>query len=78
MKELAQETGAKAFFPSDISELAAVYSSIAEELANQYAIGYTSKNPKHDGAYRKVIVRLNGKPGIRTRTRNGYLSARNH
>lgn len=78
MKELAQETGAKAYFPTDIVELAGVYSSIADELANQYAIGYTSKNPKHDGGYRRVIVRITGKPGIRTRTRNGYLSARNN
>jgi VWFA-related protein len=77
MKALAQETGAKAYFPSDISELAGVYSSIADELANQYALGYTSKNPKKDGAYRRVIVRVTDKPGVRTRTRSGYLAARN-
>ncbi len=76
MKELAQETGAKAYFPTDITELAGVYASIAEELASQYAIGYTSKNPKKDGGYRRVIVRVN-EPGVRTRTRNGYLAARN-
>ena len=76
MKSLAQETGAKAYFPSDISELAGVYSSIAQELANQYALGYTPKNPKKDGAYRRVIVRVTDKPGVRTRTRNGYLAAR--
>jgi VWFA-related protein len=76
MKALAQETGARSFFPSDISELAGVYSSIADELANQYALGYTSKNPKKDGAYRRVIVRVTEKPGVRTRTRNGYYSAR--
>lgn len=76
MKALAQETGAKAYFPNDISELTGVYASIADELANQYALGYTSKNPKRDGSYRRVIVRVTDKPGIRTRTRNGYLSAR--
>ena len=76
MKALAQETGARSYFPADISELAGVYSAIAAELANQYALGYTSKNPKKDGAYRRVIVRVTEKPGVRTRTRNGYLSAR--
>jgi Ca-activated chloride channel family protein len=76
MKALAQETGARAFFPSDISELAGVYGSIAEELATQYAIGYTSKNPKKDGAFRRVIVRVGDHPGARTRTRSGYQSAR--
>jgi Ca-activated chloride channel family protein len=77
MKALAQETGAKSYFPTDISELAGVYSSIADELASQYALGYTSKNPKKDGGYRRVIVRVTAQPGVRTRTRNGYLSARN-
>jgi Ca-activated chloride channel family protein len=76
MKALAQETGAKSYFPSDISELAGVYSSIAEELAHQYALGYTSKNPRKDGAYRRVIVRVTMMPGVRTRTRTGYLAAR--
>jgi Ca-activated chloride channel family protein len=74
MKALAQETGARAFFPTAITELAGVYGSIAEELASQYAIGYTSKNPKRDGAFRRVIVRVLDQPGVRTRTRSGYQS----
>jgi Ca-activated chloride channel homolog len=76
MKSLAQETGARAFFPLDITELAGVYTLIAEELASQYALGYLSKNPKRDGAYRRVIVRVSDRPGMQTRTRSGYLSAR--
>jgi Ca-activated chloride channel homolog len=76
MKALAQETGARAFFPTDIGELADVYAVIADELAKQYALGYTSKNPKRDGAYRRVIVQVNQHAGARTRTRSGYLSAR--
>ena len=76
MKSLAQETGARAFFPLDITELAGVYTLIAEELASQYSLGYMSKNPKRDGAYRRVIVRVSDRPGMQTRTRSGYLSAR--
>ena len=76
MKALAQETGARAFFPTDIAELSGVYGSIAEELSNQYAIGYTSKNPKRDGAFRRVLVRITDRPDVRTRTRSGYLSPR--
>ena len=76
MKALAQETGARSFFPAEISELAGVYDLIAQELASQYALGYTSKNPKHDGAYRRVMVRVTDHPGVQTRTRTGYLSAR--
>ncbi len=76
MKSLAQETGARAFFPTQIRELGAVYGAIAEELANQYAIGYASKNPRRDGSFRRVIVRVAERPGARARTRSGYLAAR--
>jgi Ca-activated chloride channel family protein len=76
MKALAQETGARSFFPTELSELSGVYASIAQELATQYAIGYSSKNPRLDGSYRRVIVRIADKPGIRTRTRTGYTAPR--
>jgi VWFA-related protein len=76
MKALAQETGARAFFPLGIAELAGVYTLIAEELASQYALGYLSKNPMRDGAYRRVMVRVGDRPGVQTRTRSGYLAAR--
>jgi Ca-activated chloride channel family protein len=76
MKALAQETGARSFFPMDANELHGVYSAIAQELATQYALGYSSKNPKIDGAYRRVIVRVTDRPGVQTRTRAGYLAAR--
>jgi Ca-activated chloride channel homolog len=76
MKALAQETGARSFFPMELSELSGVYASIAEELATQYAIGYSSKNPRMDGSYRRVIVRIADKPGVRTRTRAGYTAPR--
>jgi Ca-activated chloride channel family protein len=74
MKSLAQETGARAFFPTEIRELEGVYGVIAEELANQYAIGYSSKNPRRDGAFRRVIVRVAERPDARARTRSGYLA----
>ena len=76
MKALAQETGARSFFPADVTELPAVYASIAQELATQYALGYSSKNPKQDGSYRRVIVRVTDRPDAKTRTRAGYLAAR--
>lgn len=71
MKALAQETGARSFFPTDISQLAGVYSSITKELANQYALGYTSNNPRRDGNFRRIFVRID-EPNVRARTRSGY------
>ena len=71
MKALALETGARSFFPTDISQLAGVYDQITQELSNQYAIGYTSKNPKRDGAFRRIVVRVT-ESNVRTRARSGY------
>lgn len=75
MKSLALETGARAFFPTNISQLAGVYGMITDELSNQYAIGYTSNNPKQDGSFRRVLVRVD-EPNVRTRTRSGYQVAK--
>ena len=76
MRALAQETGARSFFPSVISELAGVYDSIAQELASQYALGYTPKNPRRDGSFRRLIVRIADHPGAAPRTRTGYVAPR--
>jgi len=78
MKQIAGETGAKAFFPTCQRELAAAYAEIGRELASQYAIGYVSRNPVRNGAFRRVIVRVTDVPGgASPRTRTGYLAAAN-
>lgn len=76
MKSLAQQTGGRSFFPNEISELTGVYDQIADELASQYALGYSSKNPRRDGSYRRVIVQIRDHADVQARTRPGYLSAR--
>ncbi len=76
MKSLAQETGARAFFPTDIGELKGVYGSIAQELASQYALAYTPKVAWTDGGFRKIQVQVTDRPDVRTRTRAGYVSPR--
>ena len=58
LKQLAQETGGRAFFPTDARELPKIYQAIWDELASQYAIAYSSSNPKRDGAWRRIQVRL--------------------
>jgi len=75
MKQLASETGAKAFFPTGLPSLAEAYAEIGRELATQYAIGYVSRNPMRDGAFRRVTVRVSDSPGAQPRTRTGYLAA---
>lgn len=73
LRQLSQETGGRVFYPTSVSELPRIYEQIAQELASQYAIGYTSKNPLHNGAWRRITVRLS-KPGLTARTRQGYYA----
>ena len=72
LKTLAHETGGRPFFVDDISQLPAIYSQIADELSNQYSVGYVSKNPKRDGAWRRIIVRIT-KPNVTARAKAGYF-----
>jgi Ca-activated chloride channel family protein len=75
LRTLARETGGRAFFPMKIDDLAAVYAQIADELASQYTIGYTSLNPKRDGAWRRLAVQI-ARPSNTARTKNGYYAPR--
>jgi Ca-activated chloride channel family protein len=76
MKALAQETGGRSFVALEVGDLAGVYKSIGHELASQYALGYTSNNPRRDGAFRRVMVRLLDRAGAQPRTRSGYFAPR--
>jgi len=71
LKQLANETGGRAFFVTDARELAKIYQGIWDELSSQYAVAYSSANPKRDGAWRRVQVRLL-RPNITARTKLGY------
>ena len=73
MRQLAQETGGRAFFPAKIEELTSVYAQIADELASQYTIGYVSKNARRDGAFRRIVVQTT-RPGMTPRTKKGYFA----
>ena len=71
LRQLAQETGGRAFFVQKAEELTGVYGQIADELSSQYSIGYASKNARRDGAWRKVSVQVARASAV-TRTRRGY------
>jgi Ca-activated chloride channel homolog len=72
LKQLAQETGGRSFFPASVHELPKIYEQISQELSTLYSIAYTSKNPVRNGAWRRVVVRI-ARPGLIARTRQGYF-----
>jgi Ca-activated chloride channel family protein len=72
LRTLTEETGGRVFFVEQADQLPAVYGQIADELANQYSIGYTSTNRRREGKWRAVQVRVD-RPNTVARTRQGYF-----
>jgi len=77
LRQFSQETGGRSFFPSQIGDLANVYGQIADELSSQYVLGYSSKNAKRDGAWRRIVVRVD-RAGVSARTKTGYSAPTGH
>jgi Ca-activated chloride channel homolog len=72
LKQLAEDTGGRAFFTSKVIELEKSFSAIAKELRSQYQITYDPINDNFDNKFRKIEVRLPGYKDYRIRTKSGY------
>jgi len=73
LRQLAQETGGRTFFPEQVEDLPEIYQRISNELSSQYTLGYVSKNPIRDGRWRRVVVRVD-RPNVGARTKQGYYA----
>jgi VWFA-related protein len=74
MAALTRETGGQAHFVRSVADLRHVYDRVAEELRSQYAMGYVSSNPRHDGKWRRIVLRTPTRPGLHVRHRIGYYA----
>jgi Ca-activated chloride channel family protein len=71
LEDYARSTGGRPFFPRHVTELEEIFNTIVSELANQYVLSYSSTNPRQDGTWRDIKVRVRkGKYDIRAR--RGY------
>ena len=80
VRELAERTGGRAFFPKKATELQAAFTEIENELRTQYLIAYASTNKRRDGAYRRITVEVTNpdlqKQNVTIRHRPGYFAKR--
>lgn len=76
LRQFAQETGGRAYFPTTAAELGNIYQQIGDELASQYMLAYVSRNSRHDGQWRRIVVRTN-RPNTLARTKQGYYGPTN-
>lgn len=78
LRELAQRTGGRAFFPDKKFNLTAAFAEIEKELRTQYLIAYSSTNKRRDGSYRKITIEITNpeirKEKLELRHRPGYFA----
>ena len=78
MRDLAQRTGGRAFFPDKKLDLTAAFAEIEQELRTQYLNAYSSTNKRRDGAYRKITIEITNpdlrKQKLQLRHRPGYFA----
>jgi Ca-activated chloride channel family protein len=78
LKQLAEASGGRAFFPKGAEEMCEAFEQIALELRSQYSIGYAPSNFIADGRWRRVKVRLRqarDASRLKVRSRAGYYAA---
>jgi VWFA-related protein len=75
LTELTQQTGGRAWFPNDVSDIGNITPEIAHDIRNQYVVAYTPTNLAADGSFRKIKVDVDV-PGVTVRTRTGYYAPR--
>jgi VWFA-related protein len=73
LRLLATFTGGEAYFPQEVTELAAQFERVTENLRHRYVVGYTSTNSTRDGKWRNVEIGTR-QAGIRITSRKGYFA----
>jgi len=74
IRAISEASGGLSFFPKALDEVAALTLQVAHELRNQYTITYTPSNPKLDGSYRTIRVKVDGPDRPVARPRTGYYA----
>jgi len=71
LREYAEQTGGLAMV--DKNDMDAAFQRIVEDNSSYYVLGYQSPDPRHDGHFHRVSVRVK-RPGLQVRTRTGYYA----
>jgi VWFA-related protein len=73
LKKMAEETGGHMVRVDRERDLRAAFDELAAEMRSQYSLAYSPTNPKRDGGFRKLTVKVN-QPDTRVQTRKGYYA----
>jgi len=56
MKDLAEKTGGRCFFPTDYDQIPGAYKEVAEELKSKYYLTYVSNQTQPPNSYHSITV----------------------
>jgi len=75
--DISEETGGRMFTVNNAKDLADAATQISVELRNQYVLGYRPKDPKYDGKWHKIKVKMllpRGSPALTAHAKRGYYA----
>ncbi len=75
LERISSETGGRLFEVSKKQSIGEIYKTIAEELRNQYNIGYSSNRADAGAGYRKIHL-VTRQKDLLVQTRDGYYAGR--
>ncbi len=73
LRQIARETGGRAFFPPRMEDLVSVYETLAVDAQNRYLITYTPTNQKWDGLWRSISLTTHSPEHV-VQTKKGYFA----
>ena len=71
LRQIAAETGGRAFFPWNPKELAEAHAAIAADVQHRYRLAYTPTNQQKDGTWRVITLSATN-ASYKVRARPGY------
>jgi len=76
LKQFADDTGGRSFYPYRVDDLAQAFADIGIELRSQYSLAYTPSSHAVDGKFHRIHIEIIDRHGLKVRARQGYWSER--
>jgi hypothetical protein len=74
LSQIADRSGGRAFFPTDVMNLPGEYRRVVDDLRRRYVLGYTSSHIQRDGSWRDVEIRIKTREDAVVRSLGGYFA----
>jgi VWFA-related protein len=58
LQKITEQTGGRAYFPRNESELRSAFAQIQRDLREQYLVAYSPQNKARDGSYRRIQIEI--------------------